>query len=35
MSGSTTYKATTGTEEEVGVIIQQMGESVKRQAIDC
>jgi hypothetical protein len=28
MSGSTTYKAMTGTEEEVGIINQQMREGV-------
>jgi hypothetical protein len=35
MSGSTTYEATTGTEEVVGIIIQQMREGVKRKAINC
>jgi hypothetical protein len=34
MSGSATYKATTSAEEEIGIIIQQTGESVKSEAVD-
>jgi hypothetical protein len=34
MSGSATYKATTCAEEEVSIVVQQTGESIKSKAVD-